>query len=62
MKIPRPLNDKLQVGLEYNSHKAAYQWLEKRQKIFSDVSIGLRYEILMAIYGNIRTSFSSNFF
>lgn len=51
LKIDSKLSDGLAKALEYSATKLTYQWLEPHKKIFEGLPIRLKYEFLMAIYG-----------
>ena|SRR3990167_10836419 len=52
LKIDAKLSDGLAKALEYSATKLTYQWLEPHKKIFEGLPIRLKYEFLMAIYGD----------
>jgi len=52
IKAPKSLKRRLRKVLEYNAVKNAFEWANKR-KIFSEIPINLRYEIVMAMHNGL---------
>lgn len=53
LNINEDLKENLVQSIKYSSDKLAYLWLSPEEDIFSDLSVNLKYEFLVAIHKDL---------
>lgn len=56
LNIGKPLENKLIESISYSADKLAYLWLSPEEDIFSELTVQLRHDFLVAIHKELITS------